>query len=117
MAEHWSFVNRLRLDLGKGYTTAEEHVPDPLSVHILVLRTRSDAMLTIVVDVRWLASHVHEPEPATRVEYKHLVANVQRFFARPANLPDARFNWPSTQLYREDLHRALGHRQRTPSSS
>jgi len=115
MAEHWSFVNRLRLDLGKGYTTAEEHGPDPLSVQVLVLRTRSDTVLTIAIDVRWLALQGPEPGPYSRVEYKHLVANIRRFFARPANLPEARFSWPSTQLDREDIHRALGHRQRTLS--
>lgn len=112
MAEHWSFVNRLRFDLGKGYTTAEEHVPDPMTVHILVLHTRSDVVLTVVADVRWLALQVHETGSSPRVEYKHLVANIQRFFARPANLPEARFDWPSTQEYREDIHRALGHRHR-----
>ena len=112
MAEHWSFLNRLRHDLGMSYTVAEEHCADPRQINVLVLRKRRDEILTIVTDTRWLALLVHENPPATRVEYKHLVTMVRHFFASPEALPEQSFHWPGTQESREGLRRILNPRRR-----
>ncbi len=119
MAEHWLFLNRLRQDLGKGYTTAHEHSIDPRGVHILVLRRKSDEVLTVAMDPRWLALFDREQTltPATRVEYKHLVVVIQNFFSRPDNAPSKSFHWPGTQENREELRRALSPRRRRVTSS
>ena len=34
MPEYWQFMNRLRQDLGKGYTVAEEHSADAWQVNV-----------------------------------------------------------------------------------
>jgi len=112
MAEYWSFLNRLRHDLGMSYTVAEEHRADPRQINVLVLRKRRDEILTIVTDTRWLALLVHENPPATRVEYKHLVTMVRNFFANPEALPDQSFPWPGTHESREELRRILNPRRR-----
>ena len=88
MAEHWSFLNRLRHDLGMSYTVAEEYRADPRQINVLVLRKRRDEILTIVTDTRWLELLAHENPPATRVEYKHLVTMIRNFFANPEALPE-----------------------------
>ncbi len=118
MAEHWLFLNRLRQDLGKGYTTAHEHAIDAHGVHILVLRRKCDEVLTVAADPRWLALFDREQTlaPATRVEYKHLVVMIENFFAKPDNLPSQSFQWPGTQEHREELRRTLSPRRRRVAS-
>jgi len=111
MAEYALFMNRLRHDLGKRFTIAEEHSTDPRTIDLLVLRQRHDALLTVVTDSRWLALQAHEDSSVMRVEYKHLVATIRKYFARSDALPAARFSWPGTQESREELRRLLSHRQ------
>ena len=111
MAEYSLFLTRLRHDLGKRFTVAEEHTTDPQKVDLLVLRQRHDTLLTVTVNPRWLALQGHEDSPAMRVEYKHLVAAVRNYFARPEALLPARFDWPGTQESREELRRLLSHRR------
>jgi hypothetical protein len=115
MAEYSPFLNRLRHDLGKRFTVAEEHTTDPQKVNLLVLRQRHDDLLTVVADARWLALQGHEDSPVMRVEYKHLVVAVRNYFARPAALPPALFHWPGTQESREEVRRALSRRKRAVS--
>jgi len=116
MAEYSLFLNRLRHDLSKRFTVAEEHTPDPRTVRVLILRQRHDELLTVVADARWLALQGHEDTPVMRVEYKHLVAAVRNYFARPEALPSALFHWPGTQESREELRRALSHRRQRVGS-
>ncbi len=112
MAEHWVFLNKLRHDLGKGYTVAEEQTSDVQRLNLLVLRRRDPALLTVTADTRWLALLAHESTPATRVEYKHLVVVVRNFFARPDTLPSWSFHWPGTQESREELRHTVNPRRR-----
>jgi len=111
MAEYALFMNRMRHDLGKRFTVAEEHSTDPRTIDLLILRQRHDALLTVTTDSRWLALQAHDDSPVMRVEYKHLVATIRKYFARPEALPAARFSWPGTQESREELRRLFSHRQ------
>ena len=112
MAEHWAFLIRLRHDLGKSYTVAEERGADPSRVNLLVRRHRHDEMLVIVADARWLAVLMLENPVAARVEYKHLTVMVRNFFDQPETLPSHTFHWPGSAENREELRRVLSRRRR-----
>lgn len=112
MAEHFSFLNRLRLDLGKSYTIAEEHMDDLLRVNVLVRRQHHDEMLAIVVDTRWLAALTQLQTADALAEYKRLTGLVSAFFHNPEALPSQSFPWPGSPESREELARALFARRR-----
>lgn len=116
MAEHWAFLTRLRHDLGKSYSVAQEHGDDPRDVNVVVLRQRRDETLTVATTTRWLALLMHENQAAARVEYKHLAVLIRHFFANPDALPSRTFAWPGTQESREELRRTLNPRRRTVQS-
>lgn len=112
MAEYWAFLNRLRHDLGKSYSVAQEHTTDPGHINVLVLRQRRDEQLTVATTAQWLALLTQEDQPAARVEYKHLTVMVRNFFANPDALPARSFEWPGSQESREELRRTLNPRRR-----
>ncbi len=112
MAEYWAFLTRLRHDLGKSYSVAQEHTADPRLVNLLILRQRRDEHLTVVTTVQWLALLTQDDQPAARVAYKHLVVMIRNFFANPDALPARTFEWPGTQENREELRRILNPRRR-----
>lgn len=117
MAEYALFMNRLRHDLGKRFTIAEEHTADPLLINLLILHQRRDARLTVAADARWLASQGRSHgESSMRVEYKHLLVAVRNYFDRPEALPAASFVWPGTQESREELRRAFSRRRQRVTS-
>ena len=112
MAEYVALMNRMRQDLGKSYSVAEEHPADPLSVCILVRRQRRDETLAIAVDARWLAILEHGDVASVWSEYRSLGALITSFFAHPEALPGASFEWPGTPQSRRDLSRVLNARRR-----
>ena len=118
MPEYWQFMNRLRQDLGKGYTVAEEHIADAWQINVLVRRQRHEVMLNVVTDTRWIAQlTAPEPSTTTLVQYKHLTVLVHDFFANPHALPLQTFRWPGTPEGREELRLLLHPRGRLPSTS
>lgn len=111
MAEYWTLLNRLRHDLGKRFTVAEEHTADPGRINLLIRMQRRDRLLIVVLDTRWLAVLARENTMGTRVEYKHLSVLIRNFFAYPEIPPFDTFIWPGTQESREELRRALNPRR------
>ncbi len=112
MAEYLSFLNRLRQDLGKSYTVAEEHCADPRQVNIVVRRRRSDETLTVVTDTRWLALLTQEDAARAWDDYRSLTALVAAFFANPFALPTRSFAWPESLADRAALRQTLRRRVR-----
>lgn len=113
MAEYWSFLNRLRHDLGKRYTVASEHAGDSQHLNIVVRSLRRSELLVVTMETPWLALvTLPEPPGAVRVEYKHLVVLIAQFFDAPDALPAQSFSWPGTSESREELRNALSPRRR-----
>lgn len=107
MAEYWTLLNRLRHDLGKRFTVAEEHTADPAVVNLLFLHQRHDETLVVATDARWLAALMRDETALVGGEYKRLVSLVRHFFAHPEYLPSSTFAWPGTAESRDGLRRTL----------
>lgn len=107
MAEYVWFLQRLRQDLGKSYTVAEEHTIDPGQVNVLVRRQRHDETLAVATDTRWLAELARDPSATAPAEYKRLTVLISAFFANPAALPSRTFHWPGSPESREELRYTL----------
>ena len=107
MAEYWALLNRLRHDLGKRFTVAEEHTADPALINLLFLHQRHEEMLLVTTDARWLAALWRDETALGHVEYKRLVSMVRHFFTHPEYLPAATFTWPGTTESRDALRRTL----------
>ena len=112
MAEYFSFLNRMRQDLGKSYTVAEEHTADSLRVNVLVRRQRHDETLCVDMDARWLAQLDNESELKMGTDYRTLTTLIGSFFSHPDALPSHTFAWPGTSDTRDLLrHRLVGRRR------
>lgn len=107
MAEYWALLNRLRHDLGKRFTVAEEHTTNPASVNLLFLHQRHDETLVVATEARWLATLIRDETTLASGEYKRLLSMVRHFFAHPDYLPSASFSWPGTAESRDELRRTL----------
>ncbi len=113
MPEFVSFLQRLRHDLGKRYSVAQEqNALNPGQFDVLVRRRGAPETLCVTMETRWLtALDLDDGRSDTRVEYKHMAVLIRRFFDQPHGLPRPAFDWPGSQDNREGLRRALDPRQ------
>jgi hypothetical protein len=115
--EFTGFLERLRHDLGRGYSVAHQQASAmPGHINVLVRRRGAPDTLCVTLETRWVAAlDVESASSRERVEYKHLTMLVQRAFDTPSALPGAAFNWPGTPESRDALRRALDPRQQKRS--